>query len=99
MSQKGAVFLASRLLAIYLFCWMLSDLTYLPERIIAFEHYAHESSVLLSHNYFYNYAAVTLAFHVLRIALLLAGSIWFYQCGPRIQAFFLQSHSANEPLN
>lgn len=35
--------------------------------------------------------AVDVAFHVVREALFLAGSFWFYKGGPWIRNFFLQS--------
>ena len=91
VSQKEATILVSRLISIYLFFWMLSGLTYLPGRLFSFVHYAHERSVLASHNYFYSLDAISVAFHLLRIALWLSASIWFYRCGPAIQGLFVNS--------
>lgn len=88
MSQNDGIFLVSRLLSIYFFCWMLSDVIYLPERIFSFLHYAHEQSVLASHSYFYTLDALSVATLVLRTILWLAVSVWFFRCGPRIQALF-----------
>ena|SRR5690348_12883572 len=89
VSQKEGIVLVSRLVSIYLFVWMLSDLTYVPERLFSFVHYAHERSVLASHNCFYSLDSFSLGFHLLRIVLLLSASVWFYRCGPTIQALFV----------
>ena len=93
MTFKQGILLVSRLISLDLFFWMLSELTYLPSRLISLVHYAHEQSVLGPHSYFYTLDAAGVAFLLLRIVLLLAGSVWFYRCGTRIQSFFSTTDS------
>lgn len=91
MSTKDAVFLASRVFAVYLFVGMLADLTYLPERILSFAHYASQSSVVVQNSYFRTYDTVALLGILLRIVALAVASWWFYKPGARIQRFFTPS--------
>jgi hypothetical protein len=87
MTYEQAVRLASRLVVLYLLCWVLGDLTALPREVFAVYEawnfpglsgggtYLREQILLLSSN-------------VLRIAIWLALALWFYQCGPRVRGWF-----------
>jgi len=91
MSKKDAVVIASRVLALYFFCWFLSDVTYLPSHLLAVLHYASFRNLSPTESYFYSYDRVGLGFLYVRILGLLFASWLFYRCGPRVQRFLLNS--------
>src|SRR3954464_10380643 len=56
MTKKEGILLASRALTLYLLCWGLSDLTYLPQELLsARHHYA-------AHDYWLTYYVFELTF-------------------------------------
>lgn len=93
MTRKDAVLLASRALALYLLCWGLSDLSYLPQRFLSL---GHHSLALIGHDYAATYYALEFAFGIVRIVALFAVASWLYRCSESVQALFLPS---NETLN
>ena len=88
MSTRDGVYIASRAFALYLFCWMLDNVTYLPGRILAFIHHANQRSVLFTSDYFYASDVLTLSFTLVRIIGLGMAAYCLWRCGPRIQTFF-----------
>ena len=93
MTRKEALLLISRAIAIYLLCWAVDALTYLPERLFAFAHHASLNG-LVSENYLRNYYFVGLALLFVRIVALFALANWFYQCGPKVENLFFASERA-----
>ena len=94
MTRKDAVTLASRAFLIYLLCWSLDALSYLPERLFAFTHYASLtgfSSAAYSKNYYF----VSLALLFVRVVVLFAFANWFYQAGPKVENFFFAGQPAD----
>ena len=91
MSTRDGVYIASRAFALYLFCWMLDNVTYLPGRILAFTHHANQRSVLFASDYFYTSDVLTLSFTLVRIIGLGVAAYCLWRCGPRVQAFFTPS--------
>jgi len=87
MTRKDAVTLASRAFSIYLLCWALDALSYLPERLFAFTHYASLTG-FASAAYSKNYYFVALALLFVRVVTLFAFANWFYQAGPKVESFF-----------
>jgi hypothetical protein len=85
MTRREGLFLASRAFALYLLCWGLSDVTYLPQVLLSVKHH---SSVLLSEDYWSRYYLADLAFHILRIVALFTTAGWLYRCGPRVESYF-----------
>jgi hypothetical protein len=84
MTEKNVVFVA-RAVALYLLCWLGSELTYLPVRIIEVWHYLRHTK-----EYFQDVYVVGFGFALIRIILLLLIAGWLYRCGPRVKAFFME---------
>jgi hypothetical protein len=93
MTRKEGVLLASRALSVYLLCWGLSDVTYLPQYLLSV---GHHSVALIGHDYWSTYYSLGFAFHVVRIIALFAAASWFYRCGARVQGFFFPSEEPDE---
>ncbi len=93
MSTKDAIYIASRAFALYLFCWMLDNVTYLPARLMALTHHAAQRSVLFSSDYLYNSDLTTLVFTLIRIVVLGVASYYLWRCGPRVQSLFTPPES------
>lgn len=99
ISRKDAVIIASRVLAVYFSCWVVSDAMYLPTRLISVFHYLHNASVLTGPVYGFKYSLSELSVTLLRIVLF-AGAGWvFYRCGSRVQAFLLPSPDVELPTS
>jgi uncharacterized membrane protein len=94
MTRREALLLASRALALYLLCWALTEVTYLPQRLFSL---THRSSVLISRDYLSTYDLVGLWFHALRIVALFATAAWLYRGGAPVEAFFLPPEKALVP--
>lgn len=88
MTTKAAIYIASRAFALYLLCWMLSDVTYLPGRIFSLAHHASGLSVLSPPSYLNTEERISLAFTLVRIVGLAVAAASLGRCGPRIQTFF-----------
>lgn len=94
MTRREGLLLASRAFALYLVCWGLSDVTYLPQLLLSLKHH---SSVLISQDYWWRYYLVVLSFHTLRVVALLATAGWLYRCGAGVEAFLLPSEKVSVP--
>jgi hypothetical protein len=88
MTKKEGILLASRALSVYLLCWALSDMSYLPQYLLSI---GHHSFALIGHEYWSTYYFLGFAFHVVRIIALFAAASWFYHCGVRVEEFFFPS--------
>jgi uncharacterized membrane protein len=86
MTRKEGVLLASRAFALYLLCWALSDLTYVPQTLLSLRHH---SSVLITRDYWSAYYGVELTFRIVRIVALFGVASWLYRCGRRVEDFLL----------
>jgi hypothetical protein len=95
LSRKELATLASRALALYLTAWLISDLTYLPERVYSFLHETKQQSVLLAQGYWYGHYKIVLVFALIRILALLCAAIFFWQCGPKAQGLFLSDRNGD----
>ena len=93
MTKKEAVMLASRALALYLICWGLSDVIYLPQLALDLQRHWHRSSVLMP-DYWWTYYRVGMVMHLVRILALFAAAGWLLKCGKTVQRFFLSSEAA-----
>lgn len=82
MTKKEGVLLASRALTLYLLCWGLSDLTYLPQELLSARHHYG------THDYWLTYYCIELSFRTVRIIALFAAAMWLYSCGKQVEAFF-----------
>lgn len=88
MSKTEAVLIASRVVALYLFCWALDALSYLPGRLKLIQHWTSD--------YWHSYDMLNLEFTVLRVVALLGAALLFYECGPRVEAFLLPTQKQVE---
>jgi hypothetical protein len=88
MSRKELIFVLSRAFALYLCCWGLVEVSYLPERLFSLAHYTNERPVFADHDYHSSYYLVVTAFLFARMLALFYASGWFWRCGPRVQALF-----------
>jgi hypothetical protein len=86
MTRREGLSLASRAFALYLLCWGLSEVTYLPQRLLSVTHH---SSVLISSEYWSKYDLVGLSFHILRIVALFGTAAWLYRGGVGVEGFLL----------
>ena len=91
MTKREAVVLASRALALYLICWALSDVTHLPQVVFSFRHH---SSVLVTHDYWWNYYRIELTFYLVRIVALFVTAGWLIKPGEGIYRYFFPSEQA-----
>lgn len=94
MTKREGLLLASRAFALYLLCWGVSEVTYLPQLVLSIKHH---SSVLISEDYWSRYYLVDFAFHILRIVALFATASWLYRCSPRVESYFLPPEKASQP--
>lgn len=82
MTKKEGVLLASRALALYLLCWGLSDLTYVPQEFLSARYR------FGTHGYLLTYNIIELTFRIIRIVALFAAAMWLYSCGKQVEGFF-----------
>jgi hypothetical protein len=89
MSTKQAVTIACRVLSVYFLVWLLSELTYLPQRVFSFLHYQGVLNQSGGRNFGRDLELISLAFLVLRIVVLFFAVQWFYRSGPAIRRYFI----------
>ena len=102
MTKKEGVVLASRALALYLICWGLSDVTYLPQVLLDVYHHSHHSSVLANEagpDYFLTYHKVQLVFYLFRITALLLTARWLIKHGDGVYRYFFPSERSDAQPN
>jgi hypothetical protein len=79
----------SRALALYLLCWIFSEITYIPTVPFSLTHYISHPSVLAARDYFSDMDLLSLALRVFRIVTLLGVAFWLYFYGSSTQRYFL----------
>jgi hypothetical protein len=94
MSQKEAVLLVSRALALYLLCWAFSELSNIPVSLFSLAHHVSQRGVLAASDYFSDYDVLSLSLRVVRIVTLLGVAAWLYTCGLSTEKFFLRNKDA-----
>jgi hypothetical protein len=98
MERRAVAVIASRVVAAYLLCCALYEVTYLPVRI--YEVWHHSANVMYpsaaTQGYWLNYYILNLGFGVIRTmaCLMLAGFLCRF--GPGVEAFFLQGTSQSD---
>jgi hypothetical protein len=85
MSKNEAVSIASRVVGLYLFCWALEAVSFLPERLVLLPH---ETS-----DFWHNYNMLSVVFTVIRVVALFGAALFFFECGPRTKSFFLPARN------
>jgi hypothetical protein len=97
MSRKEAVRLGSRLLAVLLTVWTLSELSSLPVSIYSFLHYADGESVLSpALQYWRHHYLLSLGFQIVRIVGFALAARWLYKGSPEVEEFLLPAESPAE---
>ena len=84
------VVLVARAVALYLLCWVGSELTYLPNRIHGLYHYVRSEHVSTIEQYMQNTYVLEVGFALIRILGIFLVAGWLYRCGPRVMAFFTE---------
>jgi len=84
MSKKDAVVLAARVLGVLMAMWALSEVSYLPERVLELLHYSSGNSPYLR-----SYETVHVGFLVVRIVGFAFMSRWLLKGGPDIEETLL----------
>lgn len=91
MSQKEAVHIASRALAILCLVNAFYEAMFLPERLLSLLHYINVRSVLVTNDYLSTYYEVAAGLLLARVAVFLIVAVVFWKCGPMIQALLSRS--------
>jgi ABC-type anion transport system duplicated permease subunit len=90
MPRKDAIRLGSRLLAVLLTVWALSELASLPTNVYAFLHYADQESVFSpALHYWRHHYLLSVGFLIVRIMGFSLAARWLYKCGPDVEEFLL----------
>jgi hypothetical protein len=82
MTKPEFVRILSRLFALYLLAWALTDCTYLPQHLLSLTHHWNDT------NYWRNYYLLETASMVLRIAGLSLAAVYFWNAGPAVMRLF-----------
>jgi hypothetical protein len=87
------VVLVARALALYLLCWMVSDVLSLPRQILGLYHYLHynHQSVISGDEYLRNVYVLDVGFTLVRIIGLFVVAGCLYRCGPKVRSFFTEA--------
>jgi hypothetical protein len=94
MTKRDGVILGSRLLAVLLTVWTLSELSYLPSHLLAYLRYAEMgySSSPLANQYWKHHYLIELGFLITRIVGYSLMAAWLYKCGPDIEELLLPTY-------
>jgi hypothetical protein len=92
MSRRDAVLLAGRALALLFTVWALSDVSSLPERVIAYLHYANEATASsAATQYWRHYELIALGFLITRIIGFSLLAVWLRKGGSEVEELLLPS--------
>jgi hypothetical protein len=94
MTRRDAILIASRAFALYLICWALTDVTYLPQTVFSLRHH---SSALITHDYLWTYYRVEAVFRLIRILALFVTATWLLKGSKGVEDFFLPTKVVNAP--
>ena len=95
MSKREAVVLASRVVALYLLCWAVSDIMHLPQEIMSFRHHG----TAAAHDWLWSAYRVELTFYVVRIVGLFIVAEWLIKCGAGVYRYFLPLEGESQPAD
>jgi uncharacterized membrane protein len=87
--------LASRILALYWASWALSEMTYMPERVLSLSHYTGQLDGYSL--YMHNQYSTIIASLVVRIIALSIAALAFWSCGPKVARLFLAPAGIENP--
>jgi hypothetical protein len=89
MTRRDAVALGSRMLAVLLTVWALTEVTYLPGSAHSFLRYASQVSPNSASEYYRHSYLIALGFRITRIVGYVLMSMWLYRCGQDIEDLLL----------
>lgn len=93
MSKADAAIIASRALCVYFLCWAIDSLTFIRGRL---HELSYHSSVLYINHFSRVSDLISLSGYIVRAAAFFIAAWIFYNCGPKLQAFFLNSQPENQ---
>ena len=96
MPRKEVTLLVARALALYLICWALADVTYVPERVLSLRHALSERGPLKSGPYYVLYYRETMIAAIVRILGLSFGAGILWKGGPGVQRLFAERERASD---
>jgi len=88
MSKSEAASIASRVVGLYLFCWGLEAVSFLPERLALLPHQTTD--------FWHGYNMLSVVFTVIRVVALFGAALFFFECGPRAKSFFLPAEKQGD---
>lgn len=91
MSESNVV-LVARAVSLYLLCWLGSELTYLPGRILELYHHLRfpQEHLPSIQTHLQDVYVIGFGLALIRIIALFLVAGWLYRCGPRVSAFFME---------
>jgi hypothetical protein len=90
MSRRDAVLLASRRLSVLITIWALTELSYLPERLHSFLHYANgDAGASLYVEHMRHHDLIVVASLLIRIIGFLLLALWLRRSGPEVMELLL----------
>jgi len=102
MSKEDTLCLASRVLALFFMICALWELSYLPEFVQSFFHYADYQATSSTNTqyleYWRHHYLIGLGFLVVRIIGFALVSLWFFKGGPEVKELLLPVASGESTL-
>lgn len=99
MSSKDVAVIASRALSVFLTVWALGEVSYLPEFLHSYLHYADQGLVTSAYiQYMHHYYLLRLGFLITRIVGYFLMARWLYKGGPGIEQLFLPTEPEQETV-
>ena len=102
MSREDAVCLASRTLAFLFMVWALWELSYLPDQVQSFLHYAEYQATPSTNTqyleYWRHHLFIGLGFIIVRSVGFALLSVWFFKGGPDVAELLLPAASRENVL-
>ncbi len=92
LSRRDAIVLGSRLLAVLLSIWALSEVAALPASVHSFLRYADQGIGSAAAQYWRHHYLISLGFLITRIVGFVLMASWLFRCGPDIEELLLPPH-------
>ena len=99
MSKKDCLVLVTRALAFIQLISALSDITYLPEKLMLVQLHFRRQDVLGTYDPMFKPDLVDALSMVIRIGILLLAALLLLQAGPRVEAWFFPSETPQDTVN
>jgi hypothetical protein len=94
--RENNVVLVARAVALYLLCWVGSEVTNLPARMLeVYHHLRYTEYGRTMQEHLQDVYVIGFGFAVVRVIVLFIVAGWLYRCGPRVKAFFMEPTPEN----